>query len=159
MCGICGFIGKSRNELDREGILEDMKEAIRHRGPDDGGSWLSADAALGFRRLSIIDLDTGAQPMENETGDKIVVFNGEIYNYQELREELLAAGHVFKTRADTEVLLHGYEQWGEEMLGRLRGMFAFLIWDVRKKEAFGARDFFGIKPFFYTLAAGILVFA
>ena len=159
MCGICGFIGKSRNELDREGILEDMKEAIRHRGPDDGGSWLSADAALGFRRLSIIDLDTGAQPMENETGDKIVVFNGEIYNYQELREELLAAGHVFKTRADTEVLLHGYEQWGEEMLGRLRGMFAFLIWDVRKKEAFGARDFFGIKPFFYTLAAGNLVFA
>ena len=159
MCGICGFIGKSRNELDREGILEDMKEAIRHRGPDDGGSWLSADAALGFRRLSIIDLDTGAQPMENETGDKIVVFNGEIYNYQELREELLAAGHVFKTRAVTEVLLHGYEQWGEEMLGRLRGMFAFLIWDVRKKEAFGARDFFGIKPFFYTLAAGNLVFA
>ena len=110
MCGICGFVGKKKEDWDREQILEEMKDAIWHRGPDDGGSWLSDGAALGFRRLSIIDLESGAQPMENENGDKVLVFNGEIYNYQELREELLRAGHIFATRSDTEVLIHGYEE-------------------------------------------------
>ena len=145
MCGICGFAGKKKENWDREYILEEMKDAIRHRGPDDGGSWLSEDAAIGFRRLSIIDLESGAQPMKNEKGDKVLVFNGEIYNYQELREELLEAGHIFTTRSDTEVLIHGYEEWGGDMLNRLRGMFAFVIWDEEEKELFAARDFFGIK--------------
>ena len=159
MCGICGFVGKKKGNWDREHILEEMKDAIRHRGPDDGGSWMSSDAALGFRRLSIIDLESGAQPMENEKGDKVLVFNGEIYNYQELREELLAAGHLFKTCSDTEVLIHGYEEWGSDLLSRLRGMFAFVIWDEEKKELFAARDFFGIKPFYYTVAGESLIFA
>ena len=159
MCGICGFVGKKKEDWDREQILEEMKDAIRHRGPDDGGSWLSDGAALGFRRLSIIDLESGAQPMENENGDKVLVFNGEIYNYQELREELLRAGHIFATRSDTEVLIHGYEEWGSGLLSRLRGMFAFVIWDEEKKELFAARDYFGIKPFYYTVAGDSLVFA
>lgn len=159
MCGICGFVGKKKENWDREQILEEMKDAIRHRGPDDGGSWLSGDAALGFRRLSIIDLETGAQPMENENGSKVLVFNGEIYNYQELRRELLKAGHQFKTRSDTEVLIHGYEEWGSDLLSRLRGMFAFAIWDEEKKELFAARDYFGIKPFYYTIAGESLIFA
>ncbi len=159
MCGICGFIGKTKKDWKREEVLEGMKDALRHRGPDDGGSYLCTDAALGFRRLSIIDLETGRQPMENETGDKIVVFNGEIYNYRKLREELIQAGHIFRTQSDTEVLLHGYEEWGEAMLGHLRGMFAFVIWDTVKKEIFAARDFFGIKPFYYALVGNVLVFA
>ena len=151
MCGICGFAGKKKENWDREYILEEMKDAIRHRGPDDGGSWLSEDAAIGFRRLSIIDLESGAQPMKNEKGDKVLVFNGEIYNYQELREELLEAGHIFTTRSDTEVLIHGYEEWGGDMLNRLRGMFAFVIWDEEEKELFAARDFFGLKPLYYAI--------
>lgn len=159
MCGICGFAGNRKGSWDREQILEDMKDVIRHRGPDDGGSWLSENAALGFRRLSIIDLENGAQPMGNETGDKVLVFNGEIYNYQELRGELIRAGHRFATRSDTEVLLHGYEEWGSDMLPRLRGMFAFAIWDEAKKELFAARDFFGIKPLYYTIAGECFVFA
>lgn len=159
MCGICGFIGKQKGTWNREEVLEEMKESIRHRGPDDGGSWIRGDAALGFRRLSIIDLATGAQPMVNETGDKALVFNGEIYNYRPLREELLQAGHVFATRADTEVLIHGYEEWGSGLLTRLRGMFAFLIWDGERQEVFAARDYFGIKPLHYAMVDGSLVFA
>ena len=157
MCGICGFVGAQRGK--REDILEEMMEAIRHRGPDDGGSRIKGDAALGFRRLSIIDLENGAQPMENEAGDKALVFNGEIYNYRALRKELAEAGHVFATYSDTEVLIHGYEEWGEQMLGRLRGMFAFVIWDEGKKELFAARDFFGIKPLHYAMIGGNFVFA
>ncbi len=159
MCGICGFIGNTKGNWKREEVLEEMKDSLRHRGPDDGGSYLRENAALGFRRLSIIDLETGAQPMENETGDKVLVYNGEIYNYRELREELIGAGHVFKTRSDTEVLLHGYEEWGDNMLGRLRGMFAFVIWDAARGEVFAARDFFGIKPLYYTLIGEVFVFA
>ena len=147
MCGICGFVGKKKVNWDREQVLEEMKDTIRHRGPDDGGRWLSDDAALGFRRLSIIDLETGAQPMENETGDKVLVFNGEIYNYQELREELLKAGHQFKTRSDTEVLIHGYEEWGSDLLSRLRGMFAFVIWDEEKKSSLQPETFLESSPF------------
>ena len=159
MCGICGFVGNKKGLWDREQVLEEMKDTIRHRGPDDGGSWMSGSAALGFRRLSIIDLEAGAQPMENETGDKVLTFNGEIYNYQELREELIEAGHQFSTRSDTEVLIHGYEEWGSDMLSRLRGMFAFVIWDEGEKELFAARDFFGIKPFYYTVVGESFVFA
>ena len=159
MCGICGFVGNKKGNWDRENIIEEMKDTIRHRGPDDGGSWLSENAALGFRRLSIIDLESGAQPMKNENGDKVLVFNGEIYNYQQLREELLQAGHIFATHSDTEVLIHGYEEWGGDMLNRLRGMFAFVIWDEEKKELFAARDYFGIKPLYYTVVGESLVFA
>lgn len=159
MCGICGFIGKHKGTWERESVLEEMKDSIRHRGPDDGGSWIQGDAALGFRRLSIIDLAAGRQPMENETKDKVLVFNGEIYNYKILREELLAAGHVFATQADSEVILHGYEEWGRELPGRLRGMFAFVIWDAERQEVFAGRDYFGIKPLHYAMIDGVFVFA
>ncbi|MBS6196533.1 MAG: asparagine synthase (glutamine-hydrolyzing) [Clostridiales bacterium] len=159
MCGICGFVGKGAKETDRMAVLEEMMDAIRHRGPDDGGSYQKAEAAFGFRRLAIIDLEKGAQPMKNETGDLVLIFNGEIYNYRELREKLKEAGHIFGTQSDTEVLLHGYEEWGEKLLPKLRGMFAFAIWDEKKKEIFAARDFFGVKPFYYTMIGETLVFA
>lgn len=152
----CGYTGEL---MKGEYVISDMMEKIAHRGPDSEGRHVDGDVALGFRRLSIIDLDSGAQPMYNETGDIVIVFNGEIYNYQSLREELLEKGHVFKTGADTEVLIHGYEEYGEGLLGRLRGMFAFVIWDSKEKTLFGARDFFGIKPFYYGLIDGNLVFA
>lgn len=159
MCGICGFIGDKSEKEKRREILEEMVFSIRHRGPDDRGIWMDEEASLGFCRLSIIDVENGAQPMENESGDLVLVFNGEIYNHKELRKELTEAGHQFKTVADTEVLLHGYEQWGEKMLERLRGMFAFAIWDSKRKEIFAARDFFGIKPFYYALIGDTFVFA
>lgn len=159
MCGICGFVGADPKKIDRENILEEMMDAIRHRGPDDEGSYLTEEAAFGFRRLAIIDLKNGAQPMENENGDLVLVFNGEIYNYRQLKADLQQAGHVFKTQSDTEVLVHGYEEWGEKMLPRLQGMFAFAIWDAKKKEIFAARDPFGIKPFYYALIGKTLVFA
>jgi asparagine synthase (glutamine-hydrolysing) len=128
-----------------------MKDRIVHRGPDDEGSYLDGGAALGFRRLSIIDLDCGHQPMANEDGSVVVTFNGEIYNHLDLRAELILRGHRFATGADTEVLVHGWEEYGEALLDRLRGMFAFVIWDTRSRTAFAARDPFGIKPFYYTL--------
>ena len=151
MCGICGFTGKIEN---REQVLDNMMTRIIHRGPDGAGVYMDEGIAMGHRRLSIIDLSTGDQPMKNEDGSLILTFNGEIYNYRELREELLAAGHTFANQSDTEVLLHGYEEWGEKLLDRLRGMFAFVIWDNRKKELFGARDMFGIKPFYYAQIGG-----
>lgn len=166
MCGICGFIeqnSKKKKEstppVSRERILEMMMAAIIHRGPDQGNSWISEHAALGFRRLSIIDLEGSIQPMVNETGDLVLVFNGEIYNYRELRQELLQAGHRFSTQGDSEVLLHGYEEWGLELPKHLRGMFAFAIWDEKNKRLYAARDPFGIKPFYYALAGGCFLFA
>lgn len=156
MCGICGFIGDTTEKKD---VLEAMMRAIRHRGPDGSDAYLSGKAALGFQRLSIIDLDRGMQPMYNETGDKVLVFNGEIYNYRALREELIKKGHVFQNQSDSEVLLHGYEEYGVGLLEKLRGMFAFAIWDEKKEELFAARDFFGIKPFYYTEVDNALVFA
>lgn len=159
MCGICGFIADKRETEKRKETLEEMIDAIRHRGPDDNGIRIDEEAALGFCRLSIIDVENGAQPMKNETGNLTLVFNGEIYNYKELRKELMQAGHLFKTASDTEVLLHGYEQWGADMLERLRGMFAFVIWDSKRKELFAARDFFGIKPLYYALLGDTFVFA
>ena len=156
MCGIVGFVGARDNAQE---ILQAMMDRIAHRGPDGQGQFLEGPVALGQRRLSIIDLEGGRQPMYNEDESLVVVFNGEIYNFQALREELTAAGHTFATRSDTEVLLHGYEQWGREMLSRLRGMFTFAIWDRREKTLFCARDHFGIKPlYYYRSEAGELLF-
>ena len=156
MCGIVGFVGARDNAQE---ILQAMMDRIAHRGPDGQGQFLEGPVALGQRRLSIIDLEGGRQPMYNEDESLVVVFNGEIYNFQALREELTAAGHTFATRSDTEVLLHGYEQWGREMLGRLRGMFTFAIWDRRAETLFCARDHFGIKPlYYYRSEAGELLF-
>ena len=146
MCGIVGFVG-ARADMDE--ILQAMMDRIVHRGPDGEGRFVDGQVALGHRRLSIIDLEGGKQPMFNEDGSLVVVFNGEVYNFQELREQLLAAGHTFATRSDTEVLLHGYEEWGKEMLDRLRGMFTFALWDCRAKTLLLARDHFGIKPLYY----------
>lgn len=157
MCGISGFTGKIKE--DKEKILVNMMDAIAHRGPDQAGTFVNEEAAFGFRRLSIIDLDHGMQPMYNENKDIVIVFNGEIYNHKELREELIAKGHVFSNNADTEVLVHGYEEYGTKLLYRLRGMFAFMIYDMKNKLFFGARDYFGIKPFYYTRTReGNLVF-
>lgn len=156
MCGFAGFTGDLDN---REAILTNMMNKIIHRGPDSAGQHIDEKACLGFRRLSIIDLDCGSQPMYNETNDIVITFNGEIYNYQELRKELIEKGHTFRNNSDTEVLIHAYEEYGEDMLNRLRGMFAFVIWDSKKETLFGARDFFGIKPFYYTVIDGNIVFA
>lgn len=147
MCGIVGFTNKIKNA---DGVIGLMMDAIKHRGPDSEGKYIDDGIAMGFRRLSIIDLSTGSQPLYNEDRTLVLTFNGEIYNYQTLREELIAKGHCFLTNTDSEVLLHGYEEWGKDMLERLRGMFAFVIWDTKKRELFGARDFFGIKPLYYA---------
>ena len=156
---MCGFVGFTGQLAQGETVLKNMMDAIIHRGPDSAGMHIDEDVSLGFRRLSIIDLDSGTQPMYNETGDIVIVFNGEIYNHGELREDLIKEGHVFSNNADTEVIIHGYEQYGEGILQKLRGMFAFVIWDSRKKKLFAARDFFGIKPFYYAMVDGQLVFA
>lgn len=160
MCGFVGFCGAAAGnaERDRE-IIEKMSSLIVHRGPDSDGVHTGDGIALGFRRLSIIDLAEGSQPMYNESGDVVIVFNGEIYNFEELRTALTSRGHAFSTKCDTEVLVHGYEEWGVELLSRLRGMFAFAIWDAKKRELFCARDVFGIKPFYYaTMPDGNLAF-
>lgn len=155
---MCGFVGFTNNIPNTREVLERMSESITHRGPDSHGEHIDEGVALGFRRLSIIDLSNGSQPLYNEDGTVVLVFNGEIYNYQPLREELLSYGHSFSTETDSEVLIHGYEQWGKELLGRLRGMFAFVIWDKKRGELFGARDFFGIKPLYYTSMGGAFIF-
>ena len=135
-----------------------MADLIIHRGPDSDGYYVDDNIALGFRRLSIIDLGTGSQPIFNEEKDKVIIFNGEIYNYQTIKEDLLAKGHKFTTKADTEVILHGYEEYGEKILNKLRGMFSFVIYDIKTKELFGARDFFGIKPFYYYIDDEVFMF-
>ena len=155
MCGFCGFTGKVEN---KEQVIENMMEKIIYRGPDSKGSHVDDDIALGFRRLSIIDLADGTQPIYNEDGTKVIVFNGEIYNYQGIREDLISKGHVFKTKTDTEVILHGYEEYGPEVLNKFRGMFGIAIWDLVSKELFIARDFFGIKPMYYTQVGNDLIF-
>ena len=157
MCGFVGFTGHVEND---ERVLKAMMDRIVHRGPDMGGTHIKDGVALGFRRLSILDLtEAGAQPMGNEDGSVFVVFNGEIYNFQELRAELEAAGHTFHCDADTEVLVHGYEEWGEGLVDRLRGMYGFVVHDMRSGKLFGARDIFGIKPFYYYQTAdGDLLF-
>ena len=146
MCGFVGFVSKEGN---KKKIIKDMADIIIHRGPDSDGYYVGEDVALGFRRLSIIDLDGGTQPIYNEKQDKVIVFNGEIYNYKEIKEDLLEKGHVFRSESDTEVLLHGYEEYKEKILNKLRGMFAFVIYDIKNNSLFGARDFYGIKPMYY----------
>ncbi len=148
MCGIVGF-WDDRASYDKAETLRAMADRIVHRGPDSDGYFVEKAAALGFRRLSIIDLDGGDQPIFNEDKSLVITFNGEIYNFQELRTQLEARGHVFTTRTDTEVILHGYEEWGQDVPRRLRGMFAFVIYDRKRELLFGARDIFGIKPYYY----------
>ena len=155
MCGFCGFTG---NVKDKENVIIDMMNRIVHRGPDSAGTHSDDFATLGFRRLSIIDLDNGSQPMYNKDKSLVIVFNGEIYNYKELRDDLIAKGYEFKTHSDTETLIHLYEEKGEEMLDYLRGMFAFVIYNIKEKSLFAARDFFGIKPFYYGKFNNSLIF-
>lgn len=155
MCGFCGFTG---DIADRENIIIGMMNKIIHRGPDSAGTHSDEDVTMGFRRLSIIGLEDGSQPMYNEDGSIVICFNGEIYNYQPIKEMLIEKGHVFKSHADTEVLIHLYEEKGEEMLNDLRGMFAFAIYDMKNKKLFAARDFFGIKPFYYGVFNNHLLF-
>ncbi|PWB39697.1 MAG: asparagine synthase (glutamine-hydrolyzing) [Rhodocyclales bacterium] len=151
MCGFAGIVG----ELPDRAMLKRMGDAIAHRGPDDEGYHLDANAGLAFRRLAIVDIDTGRQPMANETGDVVVVFNGEIYNHRELRKELSAKGHRFTTdHADTEVLVHGWEEWGYSLFSRLNGMFALAIRDLRDESLVLARDRYGIKPLYWSRLAG-----
>lgn len=145
MCGFCGFINKKEKN-----IIKEMNDAIIHRGPDDESYYKDEDIAMGFRRLSIIDLKGGRQPISNENDTMYITFNGEIYNFKEIKKDLIEKGHIFKTNTDTEVILHGYEEYKEKILDKLRGMFAFVIWDKKNKTLFGARDHFGQKPFYYA---------
>jgi len=158
MCGIVGFIDKSPEQVKME-IISKMMKRIHHRGPDSQGIYTDEQIALGFVRLSIIDLESGSQPIYNEDGNLVLTFNGEIYNFKELRSELESFGHVFTTDTDSETILHGYEQYGAEITKKLRGMFAFVIWDKEKGELFGARDHFGIKPFYYLNDGEQLLFS
>lgn len=158
MCGFVGFLNNSENIQDNNKSVREMADRIAHRGPDHEDYYVDEDISLGFRRLSIIDLEGGNQPLFNEDGTMVLVYNGEIYNFQSLRETLKEKGHIFKTRSDSEVLIHGYEEYGKDILTKLRGMFAFVIWDKKNKKLFGARDIFGVKPFFYYLNEGTFMF-
>jgi len=149
MCGITGIVQFNRDKAIAPAVLKNMCDSIYHRGPDDDGLYMSRNVGLGFRRLSIIDLSTGHQPLSNQNDSVYIVFNGEIYNYLEQRQKLIQKGYIFKTTTDTEVILHLYEEYGVHCLQYLRGMFAFAIWDSNKQQLFCARDRFGIKPFYY----------
>lgn len=155
MCGIVGIVKKG----DKKDVIKKMNDRIVHRGPDGEGYYLDGDVAFGHRRLSIIDLSTGDQPMYNEDKTVVTVFNGEIYNYEELKKELIKLGHTFKTKSDTEVLVHGYEEWHTDLPKHLRGMFAFAIHDKKREEVFLARDNFGIKPLYYAKMNDAFMFA
>lgn len=158
MCGFAGYYGKG--DFDREKVIQQMEDQIAHRGPDGEGHYVDEDIALGFRRLSIIDLKGGTQPMSSADGRYVLVFNGEIYNYRELREELRRKhACVFRTESDTEVLLQAYIIYGDSVVTKLRGMYAFVIYDKICHRLYGARDCFGIKPFYYAQMDGSLMFA
>ena len=158
MCGICGQFNFQRFEpVERETIVR-MADSIAHRGPDDEGYFVSGALGLGFRRLSIIDLAGGHQPMSDAEETVWIVFNGEIYNFKELRAELEKCGHHFRTNSDTEVIIHGYKEWGADVLNHLNGMFGLAIWDVRKERLIVARDAMGIKLIYYRIANGQLTF-
>ena len=156
MCGICGFTGYRQ---DQKTVIERMMKAIEHRGPDSEGSFCREKITLGFRRLSIIDLEDGQQPMESADGNLHIVFNGEIYDYKELRAELETFGISFCTHSDTEVLVNTLQQYGEKALNKLRGMFGFAVWNEKEQTLMLARDFFGIKPVYYAEIDGHFVFA
>ena len=155
MCGFVGFTGEVNNSNE---VLNNMLNTIIHRGPDSSGTYSDKDISIGFRRLSIVDLANGSQPMFNEDNSLVLVFNGEIYNSNKIREKLIKTGHIFKTTTDSEILLHGYEEYGVDLVKKLRGMYAFIIWDKNKKRIFGARDIFGIKPFYYCKMNGTFMF-
>ena len=154
MCGFCGYINRKEKTH-----IKKMNDMIAHRGPDDESYYVDDYIAMGFRRLSIIDLKGGRQPISNEDDTMYITFNGEIYNFKEIKEELIKKGHIFKTNTDTEVILHGYEEYKEKILDKLRGMFAFVIWDKKNKSLFGARDHFGQKPFYYSKMQGTFMYA
>ncbi len=157
MCGIAGFIDKLP-KAEKEPIAHMMADRIAHRGPDGDGFFIDDKIAMGFRRLSIIDLEGGNQPLYNEDESLVINFNGEIYNYKEIKAELIKAGHVFKTNSDTEVIVHAYEEYGTDVVDHLRGMFGFVIWDRNKGQLFGARDPFGIKPFYYYTTPELFIY-
>ncbi len=159
MCGIAGIVAADRLDADDRARVERMRDVLTHRGPDDAGLFADEQAALGHRRLSIVDLAAGHQPLSNEDGGISIVFNGEIYNHADLRPGLEAHGHRYRTRSDTETIVHGYEQWGDACVERLRGMFAFAIWDAPRRRLLLARDRLGVKPLYWTLAGGRLLFA
>src|SRR5204862_1122564 len=163
MCGIAGFVESptARNPFtadEARSLAHRMCEVIRHRGPDDEGLFVDEGVALGMRRLSIIDLSTGHQPIHNEDRTVWIVFNGEIYNFRDLKRELEGAGHRFYTATDTEAIVHAYEEWGTAAIARLRGMFGLAIWDMRRRTLVLARDRVGIKPLHYAVAGGRLYF-
>ncbi len=158
MCGFCGFVDDMEVK-EKERNIVNMMNKIIHRGPDGEGKYINEDIALGFRRLSIIDLKEGNQPLYNENKNLVLVFNGEIYNYKSIKEDLISKGHMFKTKTDSEIILHAYEEYDVKLFDHLRGMFAFVIWDKENKTLFGARDFFGIKPFYYAHVNNNFIFA
>ncbi len=155
MCGYVGFVDKIDS---KDQVLTEMMNQIIHRGPDSDGRYADDNCALGFRRLSIIDLEGGSQPLYNEDNTMVLVFNGEIYNFKQIKKDLIEKGHIFKTSTDSEVLIHGYEEYKTDLVSKLRGMFSFVIWDKNTNTLFGARDFFGIKPFYYGLMEDSFVF-
>ena len=158
MCGICGAFSFSGASVDRS-LIDKMAQVIQHRGPDGSGSFVSGRIGLGHRRLSIIDLSGGAQPISNEDETLQVVFNGEIYNFIELREELVRKGHVFKTESDTEVIVHGYEEWGKDCVSHFNGIFAFALWDGTRRQLFLSRDHLGVKPLYYIQLGDLFLFS
>ena len=158
MCGIAGIVAADQLRLDDRETVVAMRDVISHRGPDDAGIFVDAQAGLGHRRLSIVDISAGHQPLSNEDGSIWIVFNGEIYNHSEIRPELEAAGHRYKTRTDTETIVHAYEAWGDACVDRLRGMFAFALWDARRRRLLLARDRMGVKPLYWAHVSGRLLF-
>ena len=159
MCGIAGILNFNNKKID-ESLLKKMTNIIRHRGPDGEGMFIDKNIGLGHRRLAIIDLsDAAAQPMFNENKKIVLVYNGEIYNFMSLRKELIRKGHKFISKSDTEVILHGYEEEGINFINKLNGLFAFALWDKRKKELYLARDRYGIKPLYYFKNDVALIFA
>src|SRR5262245_14679733 len=149
MCGICGSYDYAGGAPAQRSRIEAMAASIRHRGPDDDGFHFDGPLGFGFRRLSIIDLTTGHQPISNEDGSRWVIMNGEIYNYRELRRELQSLGHEFRTQSDTETIVNGHEAWGTDVTGHLNGIFGLALWDAKKRELLLARDPFGVKPLYY----------
>ena len=158
MCGIAGFINTDGAPVDTR-LIRRMTDVIAHRGPDGSGYYTRGEVALGHRRLSIIDLDSGGQPMSNEDDSLWITYNGEIFNHADIRPELEAAGHHYKSHCDTETIVHAYEQWGDQSVTRYRGMFSYAIWDQNHRRLFCARDRLGIKPFYYFWNGRLFAFA
>ena len=159
MCGICGIVYKDKSRSPEQAMLQRMCDTLTHRGPDDSGRLVSGQTGIAMRRLSIIDLTSGHQPISNEDNSKHIVFNGEIYNYQDLHTQLKSEGHRFRTVSDTEAIIHGYESWGNAVLSKLNGMFAFAVWDEAERRLLLARDRLGIKPLYYYEDDEKVVFA